>query len=69
LKVPGNSTSNGDVVLLAKFKSTMLPNPMPSTFGDTHRSIAISFKNYTTVSAMISLFYGLAIASYISQVL
>jgi hypothetical protein len=69
LKVPGNSTSNGHVVLLDKFESTMLTNLMPSTFGDTHRSIAIGFKNYTTVSAMISLFYGLAIASYLNQVL
>ncbi|CAM6038283.1 unnamed protein product [Sphagnum compactum] len=48
LEVPGNSTSNGHVVLLAKFESTMLTNLMPSTFGNSHRSIAIGFKNYTT---------------------
>jgi hypothetical protein len=47
----------------------MLTNLMPSTVGDTPRSIAIGFKNYTTVSAMISLIYGLVIASYLSQVL
>jgi hypothetical protein len=69
LKVPGNSTSNDHVVLLAKFESTMLTKLMPSTYGDTYRSIAIGFKNYTTVSAMISLFYGLVIASYLSHVL
>jgi hypothetical protein len=61
--------SNVHVVLLAKFESTMLTNLMPPTFWDTHRSIAIGFKNYTTVSALISLFYGRVIASYLSQVL
>jgi hypothetical protein len=48
LEVPGNSTSNDHVVLLAKFESTMLTKLMPSTYGDTYRSIAIGFKNYTT---------------------
>ncbi|CAK9209695.1 unnamed protein product [Sphagnum troendelagicum] len=46
-QVPGNSTSNDHVVLLAKFESTMLRKLMP-TFADTYLSITIGFKNHTT---------------------